>query len=434
MTKTKKKTAMNELFPENLLVFSTPGIELAFENSEDIFYNSLIPINNNQVEFLAHSFERKAKDLNNIYLYCKLKLVKTGGNEYDGTEKNGSVINNLVASLIKSVSLTLNQVQVYSCENYFAYKDIFEIVSSYNRDVAGNILSSQGFFHPHESKNKLAELVKGSVSFDLVLKLNLVQTNKFLIPGVSLGLKILFQDPSFYLFETKTTEATSTTAAEYTKSEINILEMKLMIPHKQINETHLLELEKALTTRNASYQFKKSVIMTSVVPTGVLTYFINNIYSGIKPSLLLACIVKNSDISGDRTSPTYTFEHQNSNFFAFLINDQRYPAHGFKYNFSAKEKSYAQTFLHTMMSLNLHSDNESCLLSYESYEKNFLIISDVTKGGNALTSLRQPMENVSIGCQLSFNEKTTEALNVIIYGLLDSSFEINYLRDVSLQY
>lgn len=425
---------MEELFPTELNVFTRNAVELAFIDSEEMTYSSLTPVSISQpCEFLSIGYGNKVKDLTNLSIHAKLQVVKSSQEVYKSSDNiQGAVINNILASLIKSVGIYFNQTLVYSVEKDFSIKSYLESVLSYDHPTVSAVKEMCGFFAPEDAENKIKEKSKNSKIFDVLLNLNCIDASKYLIPNVSLNIKLTFNNKPFFIHEKLIADASDSVAAKYTESELKLHDITLIVPHKTLRESHLLQLEHALSKQSSIYQFKKSSIVTAIVPSGLKNFHLSNLYQGVRPTLVLACFMKNSEYSGDSNSKSYDFNHQNMSSFNFLLNDVSLPSTPLSFNFSAKETTYCRVFNHTMSALGLKNENDSNLMRFDNYKENFFIVSDITAGHTALTSLSHPIEPCLLGVSLTFNEPLAYPLSVILYIITDSEISIDLLRNIQV--
>lgn len=425
-----------EWIPSELDLFSSNAIELAFIESQEINYSSIVPVNIDQPAEFSISGGELCKDLNSMSLYAKVKLIKSTGEDYLVTDKEQPIfVNNILASLIKGIQIYLNNTLIYNQEQNFHLIDYFTTITTFDHATAEFHLPAQGYYKASEAERKITEKCKNSRVFDLQLKLNCFNTNRLLLPNVNVTVKILFNPSSIYLKETQIPSASGDSAAPpvYTSSVCKLLDLRLSVLHKRLRESHKLALENQLAKQPAVYQFKKTSIATTVIPRDVLVLHINTIYQGHKPSLILACLMKNSDYSGDKKSLTYDFRHHDIDSFVFLLNDSQHPTIPWKFNFSDNEEIYTKAFMHTMQSLSLLYD-DSCLINFENYKDNFIISSDLTPSLNANSSLNQIIDQVTIGAELTFKSPVSTTLNFVLLMVTNSEVQIDLLRNVSLVY
>ena len=100
---------MREIYPPNLNIFATPGINLAFTETVDheVWPTTPAKLDSSLVEFISNPVFNQLLDLNSLTLYGKFQLTKENGNKYtaDDDELSGSLINNSFGKYMFYLSL-----------------------------------------------------------------------------------------------------------------------------------------------------------------------------------------------------------------------------------------------------------------------------------------------------------------------------------------
>jgi hypothetical protein len=265
---------INEHIPSELDIFSSNPYQLAIESYEN---HELSPVNtldaNNIVEFHCNGYTNKMKSLNDIYLYAKIQVVKSDNKLYTATEEpQGYLANGILTSLFRSCNFYLNNNLIVAVNDHFGIQEYIQLSLNFSPTVASSKLSNQGFYSASET-TKLKDHTKGSKTVDLMAKLNLVNTEKLLIPNTSISIKLGFQNSDFYINETSTTstDINGTATSKQSSSKLIIHDLKLYIKHAQLREQYLLYNEKLLMQKySAIYEWKYGNIISSTLSGRVL--------------------------------------------------------------------------------------------------------------------------------------------------------------------
>lgn len=423
--------SVSEAVPPELDVFSTRPFQLSVEKFEDV---GLSPINsvdiNSNLEFYCNGFSNVMKDLSEMYLVGTIQLVKEGGGAYVATDLQPRLINNSLLSLFKSCSLYLNRTLVSSQTENYGITEYVNCCLNFSSHAAEAKLSIQGFFPPSQDA-KLTTQLNESKPVQFMAKVNMMNTDKFLIPSVSLGLKFDFQKPEFYLIErTKPGETVST------KTKVNLTEVKLFVRHFTIRAPYLLHMETMLARKiNACYEYHGFNVVNTTISFGQSSFSNHSLYNGLKPGLLMLAFLTNKNYVGDTAQDPLIFTSHNLSEIAFTINNEEIPRGGYSITATNTNSRYARLFASLYNSLGMTSENTSISVDRESFiERHFFVVQDVSSFSSALTTLKDGLEVVNIGFNARFSSALTSPLTALLFLLLPHKVEIDSARAVKIVY
>lgn len=426
--------SLQHALPQELDLFTSNPYQLAIESFEE---HQLSPLNaidssTSVIEFFSHGYQTKLKSLDSIYLQATLKLTKANGDSYDESESQGFLANSALTSLIKSCNLYLNNQLVMSINDHFGIQEFIQLSLNFDKSTTSARLSNQGFFNTSD-EDKQKALLKGSKEVELIAKLNMMNTEKFLLSNVSLGLKLTLQNPDFYIIENTTSSTASGVTTETTSnSKLKIVDMKLYLKHAILRPELLYNQEMMLSKKyKAVYEWKYGAIYTTTISPNLQSFSITSIYNNIRPSFLLLAFVENTTFLGNRKTNPLVFTHHGLSSVNFTINNESVP----KTPLTMSSNKYSRLFNQLYQSLGIHNENTTTLVDKENFLTNFFYVTaDISPGQNALTSLNNPIDVVNIGFNATFHAKLPNALTAILYVLLPRKVEIGLARDITVVY
>lgn len=423
---------MTELIAPVLDVFAEDPLQLSIIGYDDL---CIQPINNVEVgsgcEFFVNGFHDSLKDLSEIFLMATIRFLKADGTVYT-TGAQPSLVNGGLTSLFKKCSLYLNQTLVQEIDNYGIVEHINNTLN-FSAETALARMSNQGFFTSGDRASNQSQL-NNSMLLQLMTKINILNSPRLLIPNVSLGLKLDFNTPAFYIMERAAVTGSNPVPA--TSSKIEISDMKLMVRHYAVRAPYLLHVESMLSkTYTAKYCYQYCHIVTSTVAAGQSSFSSASLWNGIKPSLMLLCFIKNSTFVGDKYADPFLFAHNNVSDVRFTINNIDYPRDGLQFKHSPTESKYARVFHALHSSLGIHHENTSTNVTRDNFlSENFFILHDCSNWGQSLTTLREPLSIVNAGINVTFSTALTDPLTCILLMLLPRRIEIDSVRKVKVIY
>lgn len=426
------KMSVTEAVPPELDIFTSRPFQLAVEKWEDV---GLSPINNldinSSIEFFCNGFTNQMKSLSEMYLVATLQLVKSPSGELIKSEDLQSrLLNNTLLSLFKSCSLYLNRTLVVSMTENFGITEYIGNCLNFSSHAAETRLSIQGYYPPSQDA-VLDSQLSNSKQVQFMAKLNICNTEKLLVPSVSLGLKLDFQTPAFYMIERPA--AGSKTA---TSTKVNISDVKLFVRHFTVRAPFLLHVETMLASKyKACYEYHGFTVVNTTIPAGQSSYSNFSLYNGLKPGLLLLAFLPNKTYVGDTAADPLVFTSHNLSEISFAINNEEVPRGGYSITATTGQSKYARLFTSLYSSLGMSSENTSASVNRETFiTRHFFVVQDVSAFSSALTTLKDGLEVVNIGINARFSVALTAPLTALLFLLLPHKIEIDSARTVNVVY
>ena len=192
---------------------------MAVNRTVETVYNTLAPVEQNDLEFVIHGDSDTHIDLD-IKLYVRGKLGSCSGQDVDVTDTT-AVVNNLLHSLFSQCTIMVNGVPVTQSHEHYNYRAYLETLLTYGTEAAALHLSNfywyldNGHMQPNDLKAEthtsatndgfIVRRNRQSGSRDVQL-LELLHTNLcnvpiFLLTRLPLQIKLTKARPSFYLMK-----------------------------------------------------------------------------------------------------------------------------------------------------------------------------------------------------------------------------------------
>lgn len=433
---------LQQCLPSELDIFGPIAVQSGIVDSDEIEYFSVNTLDKASViEFnIINASADTYLDLSTVSLFVQLRAVKSDGEKYnertvnsvnlDERKNQPSAVNNMLASLIKSVNVYINNVLVSSCPLY-CYKNYIDTILNYGSDAADTQLALGGFFNEDigemndfkddntGAKQRRSILYNSSVvNLHGKLTADIFSTPRLLLNGLDLKIILTLNSDEFFFHETGT-------------SKLNILKSSISVKHCKINPNILLAHHKLLNTQNANYSFQRANLRTFTIPTGLQSIQVDNIVNGILPSSLVFGFIENDSYNGKRSTSPYNFKPLGLESFTLYVNGVPLSKHPI-----VIEKDGVTKYMHAFRSLyqNLQILSKDCgPIPYEFFKNGAFLLPinlNPTENGGALCSAL--LKQGTIKVDLKFYNAITNTLTMLVYMETPAMFTVDQHRNVTL--
>lgn len=428
-------TMVNEQFEmvtDAIDLFSLPNIERAQISGRDqVFY----PVGgtlseNGPWEIVVPNESHEFIQLNSLTLYGQVKVTKPANANVAAADKI-SIVNNMPQALFNHINVYLNGVVVNDqansqyhykafLENHFSFgesikKTTLKATEKYIKDVAGK----EEDFSSEAITERNALIKDGKVlHFAMKIHNDLLQSNRYLLPGVEMKIEFKKNDPGFPLL------AESDDAAKF---KIEKLELKLR--KITIEPEYIGKIESTLNTMPAMYPIAHSKIRNHLLAANTKNIHIPNILRGKLPRGFIICMVSNDAYSGSIKKNPYVFKHNDLSFLNVYLNGEPIHQNGNKPVWD--DGSAIEQYVWALNNIGLKNVISNGI-TYEEFIANSVIFPyDLTPDlCNSYQSHGSESGNVDL--QLGFKTALTEAVQLIIYATYDEVVAIDKDRVVSI--
>lgn len=410
-----------EFMPEQLDLFTSKPLMLGVVNSEIIECTPINSLDNaTSLLFESHAYNDRLKDLDHCHLKMKFKLLKKDSTEYSKADTaQPALVNNFLHSIFKSAFITLNGQNVHSQETNYRIKEYIECGLNNTSTTIDNRLSAQLFFA--DSNNaKLKNVGKDSKLIECFGKINLLNTGRLLLSGVSFGLRLNLESSNFFLMETGTADAV-----------IKITEAKLLIRHVTLSNELALSIERQLTNKMVQYEYTRGNVISVHIPAGMTSLNVSNLFNGIRPNLAIFMMTDHKAHLGDLTLDPFKMEPFNLSSFSFVIDGVLKPPN----SYNIEDDTYTEIFAKLYESLGYHNVDRSSVVTLENFKTHyFMIAQDLTAFSTGLSQILDPIQQVNIGVIGKFSKALAKPITGLLYILQAAKFEISSNRSITVNY
>lgn len=427
-------------------VFELPPLQTNVTGVEQVVYNPTTSLNNStSIEFVIPGNDETYKNLSSIYIRLLVKIdekqpTNTASDQKETLplEKVG-VVNNLLHSLFRQCTVTLNNVQV-SQDNDYHYKAFFQTILNYGTDAKGTHLATTGWsldennldsllptLNPHHGiRNSWFQTGKEfnkKVELYGKLHVDLFNQPKFLINNVNLKITLNKEKSDFYMMESSAGTC-----------DINILEANLFIEHIHVNPAILLAHHQMLQKTSAKYPYKRMVLRQYSINSGTSTLSLDNIIMGQKPNILLFAMLSNSSYCGARDKNPYYFKDFGLQQFVLYVDGKQVPSKPIVMEHNATKGKLTSRAYNTLFNATgiKHFDKGHQITKKLFDSCYFMLAFDLTADHSYSSVCLNPPTQCCIRAEGTFNTNLTEAITCLVVSEFDAMMEIDKNRTVAV--
>jgi hypothetical protein len=380
-----------------------------------------------------------ATALHESYLRLRCKIVKADGTACDHaattTPDDVSVINNVLHSMWKQVTVSLNGHEVEKIDDY-PYRAYVTMLTSYSSEVLqkrgalhGWIKDTAGNFGEFglgaTAKNKGLEArtapFKTSKEVELIgrIESDVMNQGRNIPPETHIEICLSRTNNSFLLMSSAETGAYKLVI---TFAELEVARDKLA--------PGLLKAQQEISRKfNLSMDYRHCKVLTYTVPMGTNAHKIDAFTSSCLPDRFVAFFVSNKAYSGLYAGNPFEFKHYGLKHFSATHQEQMntVPHSGYKPDFAKKAITYEYYSL--LREFDADEENFMLDLSREEFAGGYTIYPfrfvHRTRGGDVLG----PPASGTISLDIQFTDSLTEAVTLILVADYRGSFEIRSTGD-----
>lgn len=442
-----------ECSKSELDLFSEPLLQTGILGTTEVAYKPINSLGDDPsvIEFACPGHGDTYRDLSSVYLKLKVRLMKdrpdvehttpqpqaagaSGGARTDSDVT--SVVNNLLHSLFRQVSIYMNGVPISQTNMDYAYRAYLENLLNYGADASSTHLDSVLWMldegdvdtldkNKNKGFNARYQRLKNSKSVELYGRVHSDMFNQHRLLLNSVDLRIVFsvEKPEFYVLE----KATG-------KSFIRIESATLYMNHIQINPNVLLANEMTLTRQPAIYPYKRVEIKAYTAPANGKSISIDNAVLGTLPNLILFAMVDNDAYTGKRELNGFNFRHNNISQYYITVNGVSVPSDPYEFDYSKPEDSVVSTraYLSLFKDLGIHYYDRGHQINKKFFDNGcFIIASDLTADRSTeIGTCSNILNQGTVRIEARFKEALKKPVTCLVYCEYDSVIKIDKDRNV----
>ncbi|CAF3360894.1 unnamed protein product [Rotaria socialis] len=409
-------------------LFQLPATQNSIASSTTI---SVAPINaydskgSSPLEFLIPSASSAFLNLNEIFLYTKVG-VKFADGSVPGTSSGVYPANQFGVTYLKSVEVFLNDVPVdsgplnYSLSNHIGY--MFGTSNSLKNGLA----TASGYYTDEE---EFKERFKKSTDkiFDTYTRLStpLFNQEKLLISNVDVKIKIITNDPKYYLMATESSEIAK---APY----CHLLDVYIVAKKCVLTPATFLAIENKLQHDTVKYLMQSVIQRQHILPSGINSYSINSLQLGTLPDKILVLLQNNQYAGGNYEQNCYNFENYDLSSLALHINGVvAHKPYICSFNKDGKAFPLVARAFHDLNRILDDSDQDGNGVDISKYNKDSAIFAfDLSTSYSDCSTILNPVETGDVSLKLTFAKLLPNAVTCNILLAFSSVLEIDGARQI----
>ena len=378
--------------------------------------------------------------LHESYLRVRCKIVKADGSACDhgatASPDDASIVNNLLHSMWKQVTVTLNGHEVEKIDNY-PYRAYMSMLTSYSPEVMrvrgelhGWSKDTSGAFDDLSlataGKNKGMKQrttpFKNSTEVELSgrIESDVMNQGRNIPPNTRIGICLSRTSNAFVLMSSKTD-------ASY---KLMITDAEFVVARDKLAPSLYQAQEELSKKFNLAIDYRHCKITTVNVAQGMGNGYIKEVFGlGTRmPDRFVAFFVSNQAFTGTYGTNPFALAHHNVKYIIATVNDVTHiPQYGYKPNFTTG--SVTNEYYALLREFNADEEDYVLDLCKSDFSNGFAIypfrIVHRTRGGEVLG----PVATGSVDIRYEFSTPLTSAATLVLVADYRSSFEIRATGD-----
>ena len=416
------------------------------------------------VEILVPALTNEYWDLHNSRLYMRVKMTRKNGNDMQANDV-AAPINDIFNSFWKNVELKVGQKEISHSNSMHAYRsfidhllhDSDESLTSERemrllyKDTAGQLdavnankpnpnqliagddlvlnaektalersaadaaLGNDGLYRRYRAVQESREVeLLGALSIDLF------EQERYLLPGVSMRLRLTRQNQAFMVMAT---------GDDY---QLQLLDIKLYMRKVTPAPGVILGHKDALAKTTAKYPVTSKKVTSVALPAGIHDKKTETIFEGQLPKRIAIAMVTAEAMSGAWTRNPFNFQHFGLTKMQLEVNGE--PVRSEALTPSVKDHRYIHCFETLFRGVNKLDGERGSIIKRSDWPKGYsLYVFDLTPDMDADDSYTL-LKTGTVRLDLQFGEPLGEAVNVVVYAEFDQLIEITAEHNVSRAY
>ena len=397
---------------------------------QDIHPITALDSSSSVIDFKIQGSATDYLDLNDTLLSLRVKVCKGDGSNFTAGDGLLRPIpsNFFLNSLFTDVTLSLNDIQIEGGSNIYPYKSTIECAMNFNDDTKRIQLLPAGV---SSDENERAKWVGDSNQIELVgaLRLDFLQQPKYLIPGVSVGIRLTRSKDVFSL------EVPIGTKDDGSQSfKVVITQCILYVRRVKVNPSVEIGHKVGLANKNAIYPYTRTKIVNYTVPSGTQSYFKENLFStGLLPKFIVIGMVHTEAYNGSYFKQSFNFQHFKISQLALHRDGQMIPykrPYTLSYNKNGGNfvtDAYVRSILQNTQMLNTNNNNGIDMDDFANKGYTFFTF-NLTPDFDM--NQVQQARDANLRLDMTFASALTHAINVIAYGIFDAKIQITGNREI----
>ena len=328
-------------------LFHVPPTNTSIETGGWAVYHpvSIIDDENGPLEFNIAATENEYIHLSKTLLYMVVEFVKKNQDvKVDSTtdktqepfyiKDNFGPVNNLASSLFSQIDVALKNESIETSNSTYAYKAYISDLLNYGEDAKNTFLQAGLFYkdeagqmenleidpeknHNHGYRSRRDVIANGKGSVELLTRLysDIFNSDRYLLNGVDITIKLNRNKPQFYLMMTD----------DKLNISIKIKNALLFLRKAKISPQILLAHSMALEKATAKYPIKRVVVKTFTIGQNMPDFTTPNLSSTVLPTRVIVGMVDSRAFNGSYKYNPFNFQHFNLRQLQLTLDSKNIP-------------------------------------------------------------------------------------------------------------
>ena len=450
-------------------IFSLPATSTSVNSGKWVEYKPIANVDTRPIEFIIRPSPDYI-DLSKCYLRFRFKVTQADGNDIDHARV--FPVNNMLHTMIKQFSVTLNNTLVTEQSDTYAYRAYLETIVAFPEDAAKSYLTAPGWYIDDDATpegtigpigagatvnrnlrgiastsntnlmdvhDATANTGAGRWNPGAVARQKLVATSsivsvegtpahalfhskRYLVDNIEMKIRIDMNSDAFALMSTAQNE------------KIKLVESTFVVRFAKISDKKREEHLKMMTGRGggrpqpALYPMERGDVQTYVVQDNVRSFEEMDIWQGRVPRRVVAGFVRNDAFTGNYQRNPFNFQLFNLSDIKLLFDGEEYPGPTIYISEGRELDAYNSLFKNSGF---MHR-GRGIQLSREKWSQGFaLFMWDLTPDGSGSAEYFHPNYKGQITLKGNFSAAPGAVLTLVVYGEFVNIMEVDANRVIT---
>ena len=366
-------------------------------------------------------------DLSDTRLYIKARLFNSDDTVI-AADVNIAPCNMLLHAMVHKLDVMVAKRSITESQPYYPWKAAIETLLNFGQDAKTSQLQTIGYYKDsfadqnNPGHGKRGQIVSGSRPFELLgpLHVDLFFQQKYLINKVPINLKIVLNEPEFFLFSPNPPN----------NFKLKIEEASIWLRHVAISPDVELAHDAALQRKNALYPVHRTDIEVYQMGRGQRGITISSPFQGRVPDKLVMVLLENDSIDGSYTNNPFMFKHFNITAVTITLDGDPVGATPLKTDFGYN--LYMRAYHNLFNAVNKTYADFGTDITYDDFAQGYSIFCfDLTPDGcGGAKSHFEIQRSGNLVVKLNFADNVNETINVLLYADFEAVQEITRDREL----
>ena len=437
----------DEVLKSELDLFKRISYQKSIDNSVFIEYRPTSSLTESStIEFVIPITLDEYLDLQNVFVTYRGKLVKKDESNFEAAQDGRfSLVPYGLFGIFDQISIFIGTTLISQAANTSHYMAYIDLLKEATIDKSKTFLKTSGFVSTFGQTNtdenyidvEYSKLFEKSREFQFYGRLHgsIFDCDKLLLNG--LNLRLIFNRASVQFACMGKPAVSSPSALEATEPKLKLEDISLFVRKVKVNASILSAHDKVLQTTRAIYPFRRKIIKVFNLPSNQSVFMIDNVQTGQMPARLILGIVSNNAYAGSYALNPFAFKHHSLNFLVVHLNNESFPRTPYQPKYQDDENIYFREYYDFFLNIGATKGAEQPAISYENYKNHHCLYAFNFNSDFETPDISEwisiPRSGV-MNIEIRFKSNLTEALKVICFLEFDSLIEIDYHRNVLINY